>query len=226
MIEKRLNIKDKEKKYHSNLYVNSDEHPDKDIFKNKTDEYIWNKFKQGNKNALIHIYSEYFPVLFNYALQFNSDREFVKDVIQDLFIYIYNNRKSINSTTSIKFYLFKSLRRRLRVEIDKSKSFGRGNFESSAIQNSYESEIIIEEDQLHHQKLLKNAIETLSQKQKEVIYYFYYQNFSYQEIASIMGFSQVKSARKLLYRALENLKDKIKVSDLFLFVLVFANVNY
>ncbi|MCK5371360.1 MAG: sigma-70 family RNA polymerase sigma factor, partial [Cyclobacteriaceae bacterium] len=43
-------------------------------------------------------------------------------------------------------------------------------------------------------------------RQKEAVIYFYYEGMSYQEIADIMGLQKVKSARKLIYRAIEALR--------------------
>lgn len=190
-----------------------------DIWEGLPEEKIWDEFKQGSNGALIYIYKKYFPLLFNYAIQYNRDREFVRDVIQDLFVYIYKIRKSINSTTSIKFYLFKSLKRRIKAELDKRKSFQLGSFHLMS-ELSVESQFIDNEDAIRQKKLIQKAIGNLSLKQQEIIYYIYYLNFSYQEAASIMGFSQVKSARKLLYRALESLKKEINLSDLFLLLAI------
>src|SRR5690606_10416824 len=60
-----------------------------------------------------YIYVKYFPVLIRYGHQFSKDHELVKDVIQDLFIYLKVKRKQLGSTSSIKFYLYKAYRRRI-----------------------------------------------------------------------------------------------------------------
>jgi hypothetical protein len=76
---------------------------------------IWQNFKDGEEKAFIWIYKTYFDTLYNYGRQFDLDTEFVKDQIQDLFIYIRNNRKQLADVKSIKFYLFKSLRKKITV---------------------------------------------------------------------------------------------------------------
>jgi RNA polymerase sigma factor (sigma-70 family) len=186
----------------------------------KNDLEIWMEFKKGRRSALIYIYTKYFVILYNYALRFNPDREDVKDYIQDLFIYLYKNRESINETDSIKFYLFKCLRRRMKVENDKM--FKNQNLvmeDQILFEESPESDFIFHEEVLKSKKILNDAIKTLPQKQQEIVFYYYYQNFSYKEIAGIMGLNQVKSARKLLYRAIESLKSMINFSDLFIFII-------
>ncbi len=74
---------------------------------------IWLKFKDGDEEAFIWIYRTYFETLYNYAGQFDLDFDLVKDQIQELFIYIRKRRAQLADVKSIKFYLFKSLRRRL-----------------------------------------------------------------------------------------------------------------
>jgi RNA polymerase sigma factor (sigma-70 family) len=187
----------------------------------KNDLEIWMEFKKGRRSTLIYIYTKYFAILYNYALQFNPDREDVKDYIQDLFIYLYKNRESISETDSIKFYLFKCLRRRMKVENDKMFKNQRLVVEDQILfEESPESDFILHEEVLKSKKILNDAIKTLPQKQQEIVYYYYYQNFSYKEIAGIMGLNQVKSARKLLYRAIESLKSMINFSDLFILVIL------
>lgn len=53
---------------------------------------------------------------------------------------------------------------------------------------------------------LSNSIDKLTARQKEAVMHFYYEGMSYQEIADIMDFQQVKSVRKLIYRAIDTLR--------------------
>jgi len=190
-----------------------------DMWHGMSEKMIWDEFKRGNNDALVFIYNKYFSTLFSYAIRFCPDRELVKDIIQDLFVYLYKTRKSINSTTSIKFYLFKCLKRRTIAELKKIKPLQVDIYPMSWEMSS-ESMFIHAEDEKTKTRLLQLAIEKLSPKQQEIIYYIYYQNFSYSEASAIMGFSQPKSARKLLYRALNTLKKEVGMYDIFLYIFV------
>jgi RNA polymerase sigma factor (sigma-70 family) len=188
----------------------------------KSDAEIWREYKKGGRSALIYIYTRYFSVLFNYAIQFEQNRENVKDAVQELFIYLYKHRESINETNSIKYYLFKCLRRRIKVEKEKFLRTRQYHLaDQFSFEGSPEHEFILQEDELRSKEILKNAISKLSPKQREIIYYFYYEGFSYNEITGIMGFSQVKSARKLLYRAIDSLKSLIDFST---FLTIFISI--
>ena len=65
------------------------------------EDEIWQQFKNGDEKAFIWIYKTYFPILYNYARQFGLDPGFIKDQIQELYIYIRNNRKQLADVKSI-----------------------------------------------------------------------------------------------------------------------------
>lgn len=182
------------------------------ISQNKNEAAIWEAFKNGNESAFIYIYETYFDSLFVYGCQFTHNEDIVKDAIQDLFIELRKNRGRLGKTDSIKFYLYKSLKRGVIKscgqwfnqceEINSEKTFG----------FSFSHEQILIERQLDEEKTekLNKAIQSLSPRKREVIYYFYYEGLSYQQIQELMEMSHVRSARNLLYKAIDFLREQIK----------------
>ena len=178
----------------------------------KDEAAIWEAFKSGNESAFIYIYQTYFDALFTYGCQFTCNEEIVKDAIQDLFIELRKNRGRLGKTDSIKFYLYKSLKRAVIKacgqwynrceEINSEKTFG----------FSFSHEQILIERQLDEEKTekLNKAIQSLPPRKREVIYYFYYEGLSYQQIQELMEMSHVRSARNLLYKAVDFLREQIK----------------
>ena len=178
----------------------------------KDEAAVWEAFKKGNESAFIYIYETYFDSLFVYGCQFTRNENIVKDAIQDLFIELRKNRRRLGKTDSIKFYLFKSLKRAVIKacgqwfnqceEINSEKTFG----------FSFSHEQILIERQLDEEKtaMLNKAIQSLSPRKREVIYYFYYEGLSYQQIQELMEMSHVRSARNLLYKAVDFLREQIK----------------
>lgn len=178
---------------------------------NLSDAEIWLAFKHGNETAFIYIYQSYFHSLLNYGVNFIDDREVVKDCIQDLFIEIREKRSTILVTDSIKPFLYKILRRKLghflRKHLDNTEltpAHDKFRFELSHEQHLIERNF--SEWQI---KKLKEAILQLSVKEREIIFLFYFEDHSYQHIAEIMGYREVKTARTLLYRAIASLKSKL-----------------
>ncbi|MDN5202114.1 sigma-70 family RNA polymerase sigma factor [Fulvivirgaceae bacterium BMA10] len=183
-----------------------------DVWEDKPDVEVWKSFKGGDEQAFNFLYRKYVQQLFNYGCQFSRDKEFVKDCIQDLFIYLRRQRSKLGDTSSIKAYLFKSLRRDVLRKIKKEKKRQiepLGNYQDFEISLSPETKLIhgqlIEEKRNH----LEKALAKLSVKQREAIILYYYENLGYKEIAEILEMKMVKSARKLVYRAMDTLRDEI-----------------
>ncbi len=63
---------------------------------------------------------------------------------------------------------------------------------------------------------LAESMKKLTPRQREAIYYFYYENMTYTEIQDLMGFSQVQGIRNLIYRALNQLKSELSAQIIFL----------
>src|SRR6478736_5855617 len=77
------------------------------------DTTLWNAFRNGDDTALITMFDLHARSLYNYGYKISNDKEMVKDAIQDLFADLFQSRSGLGETNAIRFYLFKSLRRRL-----------------------------------------------------------------------------------------------------------------
>jgi RNA polymerase sigma factor (sigma-70 family) len=188
------------------------------------DHQCWQAFKRGNEAAFIQIYQQYFNVLFNYGYQFTRDKDLIQDSIQDLFIDLRKNRKNLAETNSIKKYLFKSFKRKVLFHLKKYRALENRNLKSEQFEIEFSIEDRIINRQMGEQRAykIKEAISKLPQRQREAIYYYFYENMNYQEVAEIMQMSQTRSARNLIYKALSSLKINLKVelcSVLFILLL-------
>jgi len=183
-------------------------------FASMSDFDVWETFVKGDKNAFAYIYNKYVQNLFAFGCQVTSNREIVKDCIQNLFIDIA--QKGINSKAkvkSIKSYLYKSLYRRIidlkRKEnryIILSSSKEDNNFQISL---SHEHNLIKYEISQEKKAVLENQLNLLPKRQREALVLYYYEGFSYTEIAEIMSLKKVNSARKLIYKAIDRIKSKV-----------------
>jgi RNA polymerase sigma-70 factor (ECF subfamily) len=178
-----------------------------------SDAERWTSFKQGDEAAFVDIYKTYANKLYNYGAKFCADKELVKDCLQDFFIYLRKNRETIGDTTSIKFYLFKAFRRRVVDYIKSKATEEKKNQQASVFQLQIEvsHEVKYIDLQLHEQQLekLNKAIHALTEKEREAIFYYFYEGLSYKDIAEILNFTHIASARRLIYRALASIKDMI-----------------
>ena len=175
------------------------------------DKVLWESFKSGDEIAFINIYKTYCNMLYNYGCQFTEDKEMVRDCLQDFFIYLRKNKAGFAETNSIKMYLFKAFKRRVVDYLKKNTVEFRSNEEFAFTQFSVElsSESIYINQQIKADQIerLNKALKALDCKEREAIYYFYYEGLSYEQIADILNFSHVSSARRVMYRGLRHLKN-------------------
>lgn len=195
-------------------------------FSELTDTVVWDKFKEGNEAALSRIYHSHIDSLYNYGVKFNNNGDFVKDCIQELFFELINNRANLGSTNNIKFYLLKSLRRKIARN---SKKIIPLRFESNGgedIDNhapSAENMMIDEETNFEMEGKVKILLQKLSKRQKEAIYLKFYQELGYEEISEIMSISY-QSARTIIFKAIKTLRQEVgnsNIISMFLLLRIF-----
>jgi RNA polymerase sigma factor (sigma-70 family) len=201
---------------HKHIKPKVEEIPRFDPRAEESESSIWQRFKQGEEDAFILIYQSNFGKLYNFGIQFGFDADTVKDQIQELFIYIRNSRLRLADVRSVRFYLMKSLRRRL-LRSKKSKFnlvslFLPESQKLHEIEITDTPEILLINNALDSEirEKLSRSLNKLTNRQKEAVLHFYYEGFSYQEIAEMMELKMVKSARKLLYRAIEVMRKDLK----------------
>lgn len=191
----------------------------------KKDREIWKDFKAGNESAFIFIYEKHFKVLLNYGLNFTQDRDLVLDCLQDMFIALREKRATITETDAIKPLLFKIFRRMVNHYLRKQSKNKQIRADTSNYKFGFtlsaEQHIINRQINDEQIELLNRAILALTNTEREAIFHYYFENHSYQQIADIMGYSQVKTARSLVYKAIASLRKIMEPEQKNLFFLIF-----
>ncbi|GGF34700.1 RNA polymerase sigma factor [Echinicola rosea] len=179
-------------------------------YANMDEVRLWDAFREGNEEAFVAMYKQYANVLFNFGCQLTSDYDLVKDTLQDFFIYLRQKRSRLGQTDAIKPYLIKSFKRRMVVVLKKRQKHvsdkGTFDFRQFPVELSHETVYINRQFESEQLRRLNEALQQLDAREREAIYYFYFEGLSYQEIALIFEFSHVSSARRLVYRGLAHLR--------------------
>ena len=84
-----------------------------------SDQELMVMLKAGNEDAFTEIYKRYGTLLYYQANQMLRDREAAKDLVQDLFITIWNNPENINISSNLAGYFYISVRNRVFKLIEK-----------------------------------------------------------------------------------------------------------
>lgn len=179
-------------------------------YENKPDQDIWRAFNKGNEMAFNFIYRTYVSLLFQYGAQFSRDEHILQDCIQNIFIDLRRKRGSLSEVQSIKAYLFKILQREVIRSINREKGT---NYSSKGLSDrfflievSHETKMIQNEYDAEKKQMIEAAMNQLTVRQRQAILLLYEEGMSYKEIAEVMELNEVKSARKIVYRALASLK--------------------
>jgi RNA polymerase sigma factor (sigma-70 family) len=167
---------------------------------------LWREFKSGDLGAYSQIYRKYFFVLFNYGKKISDDHELVKDCIQDLFIKIWSNRENLNDTTSIKYYLVTSLKRKILDHLRSTQMKYKGDQDAEVIEIIPDD--VIDEELTEEQKhRILNAMNRLSEHQQKLLHMKYYKNLSNKEISKELGIT-IQSVYNAVFKALKSVKKK------------------
>src|SRR5690606_27672932 len=88
--------------------------------------------KEGDENAFTEIYNRYWETLYRFAFHVLKDRDACMDVLQEVFIWIWNHRAQAQ-ITSLKSYLYGAVKYKIANCIRDGKA--RGNLYNTADAN-------------------------------------------------------------------------------------------
>lgn len=163
---------------------------------------ILRSLQKRDQKAFRYLYECYFVKMTLFAESYLYDEEEAKDLVQDLFFYIWDHATSLHVGTSLKAYLFTSLRNRcLNVLRDRKIRDEHNNKLFEAQLFSGTEDVEIDEDV---RKRLQEALDSLPDKCREIILLKVVEGKKNKEIAVQMGIAEttVKTQVQRAYRML------------------------
>jgi RNA polymerase sigma factor (sigma-70 family) len=179
------------------------------------EQLLWLRFLKGDNQVLNLIYLQHSNALFDYGCRFTNDRDLVKDCIQEVFCSLMRTRGNLSETDNIRLYLLKSLKRRIIRELKKNinnpqlLSDLEYPFDLRWAETIEEQFHEIEEEKKH---LVTQAMQSLTERQKEAIYLRFNRGLEYEEISFLLNLNY-QSSRALIHRAIEKLREVIHVPN-------------
>lgn len=171
---------------------------------------IWDQFRSGDQKAFTELYQHFVQPLYSYSMGVTSDKELIKDCLHDLFVELWRNHATIGPTTSVKFYLMASIKRKLvrHLETQMKNHVHHTNYmlDFSDADYSQESILIKYEDEIRTNKQLANCLNKLSKRQREAISLRFFQNMDTDQISDSMKINP-QSVYNLIFGALRVMKD-------------------
>ena len=178
---------------------------------------LWVQFWDGNEMAFSQLYCLCFDDLLAYGRRVGGDNEMVEDLIQDLFLKLYQKKIILEDNTKLRSFLFRALKNLIYNQLlrnAKLQSLPDYDF-------AFDLDYTIDEQLswMHDQGLsdeVHHILKGLTGRQKEIIYLRFIHEMSFEEISEIMKIN-IQSARNLLFRSMEKIrKESSSVTILFL----------
>lgn len=179
---------------------------------------LWKSFVEGDDKAYAELYNLCIDDLFAYGMHFTSNRESVKDCIQEVFISLYKKRTKQKNVSDIKCYLLVSLKNELFDLFEKSiECYQIDTIEPVFnVEYSVEEQFVKMETEQNNIVKVKEILQTLTPRQHEVIYYRYVEELSYGEIGELMHMNY-QSVRNLIHRSISKARG-LAPGYVFLFI--------
>ncbi len=176
------------------------------------------KVPDDNFGDFESIFQDNYPSLVRFAMTIVNSQEKAEDIVQEVFIKIWEKKKHIAFQRTIKGYLFISVKNACFDFVKKEAS--KLNRSIDLIPESfdlYSSTTIAESER---NKMIFEAIETLSSKGKIVLKLICFDNLKYKEVAEELDIS-VNTVKYHFTTSLKKLRE-ILSKDYFIFILQFS----
>lgn len=166
------------------------------------------KIRKGDKQAFEKLFLRFYDPLCKFAWRFTSSMHVSEELVQDVFLNIWESRDTLDRNKNIKSYLFKSVRNRALNYI---------NHEELARSYNKEIEWLNRSPATQHHELdsrsefvtaARQAIEELPEGARNVYKLSRKEGLTYREIAEVLEISQ-KTVESQMSRALKILRKSL-----------------
>lgn len=180
---------------------------------------LWGSIRSGNEKAFRQLFDEYWEDLFTYASRIIKDHSLAQDIVQGLFIHLWEKRDNLPEVTAILPYLRCALKNRLLNALRDEHVYQRhvDTFTQVCETNTRAASDRLQFKETEQQLL--QSINNLPGKMKDVFYLHRIEHLSVAEIASKLG-SSPQTIRNQLNTALQRMKNAWALDLLVILFLV------
>lgn len=177
-------------------------------YANHSDAELAARLKEGDELAYTEIFERYTRILLRHAYRLLADHDEAHDVVQDVFMQLWQRRETLEVKSSLSAYLYVAVKNRIFKLLSHQKVVLRY---SESISNFMVQGYNLIEDQLLEKELaaiIEKEIAALPSKMREVFLLNKKEELSYKEIAERLNITD-QTAKQQVYKAMKILKPKI-----------------
>ena len=169
---------------------------------NPDEEKIWRSIQQKDGQAFENYYKEHYKIFFLAACNYLRDAGLAQEIVNDVFIRLWETADTIRIESSLKSYIYRSIINASLNALDRSKREQQHQKElSHRPENNFEFKGL-EEDELKVR--LYEAIDQLPEQCRKVFRMSRFEELKQQEIADRLGIS-IKTVKNHITHALKQL---------------------
>ena len=188
------------------------------------DPSVFKAFSLGQQDAFRHIYDAWTPFLIPYAARICGSIEAAEDVVQDVFVHLWEKRTELQAATAPNYIV--RLCKNLAINVFR-KNVRRMQFSSTFPFNTEPADTLLLEGVhplIEKESAILKAIESLPAARKKIFLLSRKENKTYREIAEEMNIS-IKTVENQVSQALKQLRNKIDLTTIILVILYYLIVN-
>ncbi len=170
----------------------------------ETSQQLTQQIKQGNHEALFSLMSLHYNELFRYGIRFTADKDLTKDLIGQFFLHVWDHRHQFARVKNVEAYLLVSFRHFL-LNYHRKISRQLELPDSGLIEFSYEEYLIAWQEKEMVRNTLSEALQSLPERQRQLVQLRFYEQLSNDEIARRTGLS-LRTVYNKLHEALKKLR--------------------
>lgn len=174
----------------------------------------WEAMCLGEKDAFLNLYKSLYRSLAGFGLRVHSDADIVTDVLNQVFLEIWEKRDSLPRVDQVESYLRTILKRKILKRIAHEQRLNKAisvmvTEDEALLEMPYEELIVkIQSDELVKNSLFA-ALQKLSPQQRKLIQLRFYDGLSYEDVAKRTQLT-VRTAYNTIYSALKFLRTQLK----------------
>jgi len=158
------------------------------------------------------IFRDLYQPLCNYAMSYLQDPGLCEDIVQEVFTRVWETRRELLLSDDIRYYLFSAVRNNCITHLRRLKSTGTGPWNEQVLATHLPTPATEEKDRGQYEQWLREAIDILPEKCREVFVLSRISKLKYKEIAGVLGIS-VKTVENQLGKSLKLIREFLKKRD-------------
>jgi RNA polymerase sigma-70 factor (ECF subfamily) len=169
---------------------------------------LFEKIKTGDEKAFEILFHKYYVYLCSFATKIISNNAAAEEIVQDFFVKLWERREQLTIETSIKNYLFRSVKNLCinYIQHNRTKIRYTQKVISEMAKNDSDDDSFPE---IELARKIKESIDLLPEKRKEIFRLSRQEGLKYHEIATKLNIS-IKTVETQMGLAIKTLRDKLK----------------